>query len=54
MHSYVLSPWNSNMSRQIIVRLLLAVTLLLTLAACGKSPTAPDARVKTHDSAPWV
>ncbi len=41
------------MSRQIIARLLLAVTLLVTLAACGKSPTAPDARVKTNDVMPW-
>jgi predicted small lipoprotein YifL len=41
------------MSRQFIARLLLAVTLLGTMAACGKSPTAPDARVKTHDTIPW-
>lgn len=41
------------MSRQFIARLLLAVTLLGTVAACGKSPTSPDARVKTHDSMPW-
>ena len=41
------------MSRQNIARLLLAVTLLVTLAACGKSPTAPDARGRTHDTVPW-
>ena len=40
------------MSRQFIARLLLAVTLIGTMAACGKSPTAPDARVKTNDDAP--
>lgn len=42
------------MSRQFIARLLLAVTLLGTMAACSKSPTAPDARTKTHDSMPWT
>lgn len=41
------------MSRQFIARLLLAVTLIGTMAACGKSPTAPDARVKTNDVMPW-
>jgi len=41
------------MSRQLIARLLLALTLIGTMAACGKSPTAPDAHVRTHDSFPW-
>ena len=41
------------MSRPTIARLVLAVMLLVTVAACGKSPTGPDARTKTHDSIPW-
>ncbi len=41
------------MSRQFIARLMLAALLLVTVAACGKSPTAPDARTKTADTIPW-
>jgi len=41
------------MSRQTIARLLLVVSILGTMAACGTSPTAPNAPVKTHDSVPW-
>jgi hypothetical protein len=41
------------MSRTFIARLLLAVTLLVTVAACGTSPTAPNAPRKTHDTVPW-
>lgn len=42
------------MTRQFIVRLLLAATLLSTLAACGTSPTAPNApTTKSHDTLPW-
>lgn len=41
------------MTRQFIVRLLLAATLLGTLAACGTSPTAPNAPAKPHDTLPW-
>lgn len=42
------------MSRQIVTRLILALSLLFAVAACGKSPTAPDSQNKPHDSMPWV
>lgn len=41
------------MSRQLIARLLLLASLIGTMAACGTSPTAPNAPVKTHDTIPW-
>ena len=41
------------MSRQTATRLILALSLLFAVAACGKSPTAPDAHAKTQDSIPW-
>ena len=41
------------MSRPAIARLLLAVLLLATVAACGKSPTAPDTHTQAHDTFPW-
>lgn len=41
------------MTRQLIVRLLLAASLVSSLAACGASPTAPNAPSKTPDTFPW-
>ncbi len=41
------------MSRQTIARLLLALVLLTSLAACGKSPTGPDNSSKPNDTLPW-
>ena len=41
------------MSRQTATRLILALSLLFAVAACGKSPTAPDSNNKPHDSMPW-
>jgi predicted small lipoprotein YifL len=41
------------MSRKMIARLLLAFALLSTVAACGKSPTAPDGQGKPRDTVPW-
>jgi len=42
------------MSRQLVIRLLLAVSLLGTVAACGTSPTGPDSsqNTKAYDD-PW-
>ena len=45
--------WSTSMSRQLIARVLLVVSLIGTMAACGKSPTAPTDRARTHDSIPW-
>jgi len=41
------------MTRQLIVRLLLVASLVSTMAACGTSPTAPNAPTKTPDTFPW-
>lgn len=42
------------MSRQLATRIILALSLLFAVAACSKSPTAPDSQNKPHDSIPWV
>ena len=41
------------MSRNTIARLLLALTLVTMMAACGKSLTAPDNQGRPHDTLPW-
>ena len=41
------------MTRQFVVRLILAVSLLGTVAACGKSITAPESPKTPHDTVPW-